>query len=171
MIIRPIKISEFQQSLALVKAAFSKAEHSDHEEILIEKLRQEPQYIPDLDIVAEENNQLVGYVMLTLIDIGSYNKALCLGPIAVAENQRGKGIGANLIEYAEEKALGLGYEAIHIMGYPEYYNRFGYGKASKYNIFIDFPVEDKYFLIKELKPNSLKSVEGQIKYQKSFGIG
>lgn len=170
MIIRPIEISEFKTSQELVKKAFANEEFSDNEEILIGKLRKETQYIPELDIVATENEQIIGYVMLTSITINGYDKALCLGPIAVDPDRQGKGIGAKLIKYAEQRAEELGYEAIHIMGYPEYYNRFGYKKASNYNISINFPVEDKYFLIKELKPDALKNVEGQIEYQKSFGI-
>lgn len=170
MIVRPIKNSEFQQSHELVKKVFEKAEFSDHEEVLIDKLRQENQYIPELDIVAVEDDELIGHVILSTIQIGDYDKALCLGPIAVSDDHQGMGVGAELIKYAENKAAELGFEAIHIMGYPEYYERFGYEKASKFNISIDYPVEDKYFLIKELKPGALSEVKGLIKYQKSFGI-
>ncbi|MDO1604730.1 N-acetyltransferase [Lactobacillus sp. YT155] len=170
MIVRPIKNNEFQKSQELVKRVFEKAEFSDHEEVLIGKLRQETQYIPELDIVAVEDDELIGYVMLSTIQIGDYAKALCLGPIAVADDHQGMGIGAELIKYAENMATDLGFEAIHIMGYPEYYGRFGYEKASKFDISVDYPVEDKYFLIKELEPGALSEVKGLIEYQKSFGI-
>ncbi|MGR3741197.1 GNAT family N-acetyltransferase [Companilactobacillus sp. DQM5] len=170
MIIKMTQIDEYVQTQELVKSAFENAEHSGDEYILIQNLRKETNYIPELDLVAVENKEIIGHVMLTPIKIGTYKKGLCLAPLSVKSSFQKRGIGKELINYSENKALKLGYTAIHILGDPKFYGKFGYEPASKFNIRPSYSVNEKYFMIKELKKNALQNISGEIEYQKSFGI-
>lgn len=54
----------------LIKNAFKGEQFSDHKEhILVEKLRKSPSFIPELSLVAEFENNIVGYILLTEIKI------------------------------------------------------------------------------------------------------
>jgi predicted N-acetyltransferase YhbS len=48
------------------------------------------------------------------------------GPVTVSPSRQLKGIGAKLIHYSIQNAKDMGFKAIIIMGYPSYYERFGF---------------------------------------------
>lgn len=56
--------------------------------------------------------------------------ALLLGPIAVAEECRGLGLGGQLIRLGLETAEKLGHHLVILVGDPEYYSRFGFSNAA-----------------------------------------
>ncbi len=90
----------------MVYAAFEQAQHSDGDEHnLVERLRQDPAYLPSLALVALDGAQIVGHCMLTRLTIGdSPCKALALAPVAVLPSYQGKGIGSKLIQQAISQA-------------------------------------------------------------------
>ena len=57
-----------------------------------------------------------------------------------------------------------------ILGDPNYYSKFGYIRASEFEISPSYEVPDEVFRIKTLFPNSLNSVHGILKYSKVFEI-
>lgn len=59
-------------------------------------------------------------------ETGEALPALLLGPIAVAEECRGLGLGGQLIRLGLETAEKLGHHLIILVGDPEYYSRFGF---------------------------------------------
>ncbi len=57
-----------------------------------------------------------------------------LSPLAVAEPQRGNGIGASLVEAAVNWAEVQGYPAVMLEGDPGYYGRLGFEAAARHGI-------------------------------------
>ena len=66
MIVREEQASDRTGVEALVEAAFRDLAVSDHtEHLLVARLRSAPTFIPELSLVAEECNRIVGHVLLT----------------------------------------------------------------------------------------------------------
>ncbi|MDM1293337.1 N-acetyltransferase [Sphingobacterium sp. N143] len=159
----------------LVQRAFENSEHTDHQEqYLVEKLRQSAAFIPELSLVAEIDHQLVGYILLTRIDIvdddNQAHQSLALAPIAVLPEFQDQGIGGKLIVTAHQIAKELGFGSVILLGHAAYYPKFGYQAASKYAINMPFDVPDENCMAIELHPGSLTDVKGMVVYPKEFGI-
>ena len=63
----------------------------------------------------------------------------------------------------------MGYHYSVVLGDPNYYKKFGYVEASKYNIKAPFDVPDDNFMAIKLSDNDIK-IEGIVEYAKEFGI-
>lgn len=156
----------------LLIEAFADEIHSDHrEQDLVERLRTSQCYVPELALVALVDAELVGYILLTKIDIqgvGVVHEALALAPVAVRPKFQNLGIGGRLIEEAHRRATELGFKAIVLLGHAQYYPRFGYQQASAFGISLPFDVPDENAMVKELVPGALHGVAGEVIYPKEF---
>ena len=136
--LRREKPEDFDGISTLLKAAFKDDLHSDQtEHLLVERLRKSPFYIPKLAIVAETNNQIIGYILLTKISIVQGEKefeVLALAPVAVLPAFQNIGLGSGLIHFAHGEAKKMGYKAIALIGHEKYYPRFGYKMAKEFGI-------------------------------------
>ena len=77
-----------------------------------ERLREGRTPAAGLSLVAEEDRKLVGTVRLWHVCAGPGRPALLLGPLAVDEERRGRGIGAALMRRAMAAARRRGHRAI-----------------------------------------------------------
>ena len=128
-------------------------------------------FVPGLSLVAEVENNLVGYILLTAIEIKTSEdeiKSLALASVAVLPEFQGKGIGGKLIEAAHERARDLGYKSVILLGHEKYYPRFGYQLADKFGISLLFDVPKKNCMAIELRANALKNIQGEVVYPKEF---
>ncbi|WLD24293.1 N-acetyltransferase [Flavobacterium dauae] len=173
--IRTEKKEDFNAVFALIKNAFEKERFTDHkEQYLVERLRNSDAFIPELSLVAEVNNEIIGFILLTKINIvdadtNSY-PSLALAPVAVLQNFQGKGIGGKLIEFAHKKAKDLGFGSVILLGHESYYPRFGYKMTKEFGIQLPFDVPEANCLAIELVENSLQNVKGIVQYPKEFEL-
>ena len=168
--IRNDNIEDAEKIYQLIKQAFESAEHSDgNEHILAAELRNGSSLIPQLSLVAELNNQIVGCVMFSKIHINGYEEA-ALAPLAVLPEYQFQGIGSALVAQGHKIAKQLGYHYSIVLGDPQYYSRFGYVSASVYNIKAPFKADDKYFMALKLNEDKSNNIEGIVAYPKEFGI-
>lgn len=152
--IRKEDTSDYKEVYALVQNAFATAEHADGtEQDLVEKLRECPQFIPELSLVACDNGKIVGHIMFTEIALGGL-PALCLAPLAIHPDYQKQGIGSKLIEEGHRIAKGLGYTFSVLLGSEHYYPRFGYRRASEFGILSPFEVPDINFMALDLQGNT-----------------
>lgn len=169
MIIRTVKTTDFQEIKTLIKSAFETAEHSDNKEHdLVDILRSSSSYIPELELVAVVDNQIVGHIFFTTASVGD-ESVLVLAPLAVSPSFQNKKIGTNLIRKAHESARELGYFYSVVLGSDTYYPRLGYIQASSLGIKTPLGIDDKYFMAIKLTLDA-PLLDGDIVYPKEFGM-
>lgn len=156
----------------LIEEAFASVQESDHrEQFLVERLLSSPGFVPELSLTAWIKNELVGYILLTEIEILSKSgpvPSLSLAPLSVRPSFQRHGIGAALIEEAHKRAAELNYETVLVLGHKDYYPRFGYKKAEDFGITFPFEVPPEFCMVKELTPGAASRAAGQVKYPKAF---
>ncbi|HHK5536135.1 TPA: GNAT family N-acetyltransferase [Bacillus mobilis] len=169
--IRQEQQNDYRKTEAVVQQAFLHEEFSDKtEHKLVKRIRECDAFIPQLSIVAVDE-EIVGHIMLSKITIeqdGTSVESLALAPVSVARGHQKKGIGGKLIGAALEKAIELGYGSVVVLGHPEYYPKFGFKKASEWNIKAPFEVPEEVFMVVELRENALEGVEGIVQYSSAF---
>ena len=166
MNIRTETPADYEAIYTFVKLAFSTAKVSDGtEQDFVNQLRAGPGYIPELALVAEEDGEIIGHIMLTrrkLESAGREVQALLLAPLAVKSEFRGRGLGAKLTRIAIEKAREIGFEAVFLVGDPDYYSRFGFVRADKYGIATTADIPAQFVQALELVRGALKNRSGTI---------
>lgn len=137
----------------------------------MERLRKSDAFIPELSLVAENKEKIIGYILLSKVEIISDNKkitTLGLAPIAVLPEYQRKGIGKALITEAHKRAVQSGYTSTVLLGYKDYYPRFGYRKASEFGLIFPFNAPEECCMAIELLPDSLKDTHGTVKYSSAL---
>lgn len=141
----------------------------ENEAELIEKIRNSDRYIPELSLVAELNNQVVGHIMFSYINLlnTEATKVLALAPVAVLPEYQNRAIGTLLITTGLEIAEKIRVPMVIALGNPQFYNRFGFKPAINYGIQSPFDVEDEYFMVKFFKSDR-KIYKGKVIYPSAF---
>ena len=144
------------------------------EHFVMHKLRKNPDFMPELDMVAEKEGQIVGQIAYSrgMIkgDQGREKEVLTFGPVSVLPGHKKQGIGSALIVHTINLAREAGYSAICIYGDPRYYSRFGFRCAEKYEI---KTADDKYavaLLALELKKGALSDSPGRFIESGAFEV-
>ena len=116
-----------------------------------------------MSFVAVERGRLVGTVRLWNVSAGLDRPALLLGPLAVAREAQGRGIGAQLMRRALREARRLGHGAVLLVGDAAYYGRFGVSTAKTGKLCLPGPYDPARLLGVELLPSSLDGACGLIR--------
>jgi putative acetyltransferase len=129
------------------------------EHYLVHILRGHPDFIHDLNLVAEHDGQVIGNIMFTRSSVsdgeGNQMDTITFGPVSVLPEFQRKGIGSALISHAIEIAMKNGENAILIYGHPKNYCKHGFRSCR------DFQITDpagRYpfgLLVRELKDGVL----------------
>ncbi len=148
-------------------AAFKQQE----EAILVDWLRKSEAYIPDLSLVLEEDGHLIGHILFTRAQI-QYAQGLidtfALAPVSIHPTHQAQGQGGRLISEGINRAKQENYPHIFVLGYPGYYPRFGFQKASNWRVSCPFEVPDEAFMALELTPGSLQNRVGELVHASPF---
>ncbi len=128
-----------------------------------ERLREGRFAAEGLSFVAGENGRLVGTARLWDIAAGLGRPALLLGPVAVAESARRRGIGAMLVKRALSEAKRLGHGAVLLVGDAPYYGRFGFSAEATAALRLPGPFQPERFLGLELIPSALDGARGLVR--------
>lgn len=173
--IRKEEEKDHQQVFQLTEEAFREMEHSDHQEqFLVEKLRQSEAFIPELSLVAEnEDGRIAGHILFTKLKIVNGTESfesLALAPVSVKPEFQNQGLGGKLIAEGHRIAEELGYQSVILIGHENYYPRFGYKKTSNFGISFPFDIPEENGMAVELVKDGLKDKKGMVKYPKEFGI-
>ena len=160
---------DYEEVYKLVKITFETAEHSDgNEQDLVVALRNSSNFIPELSLVAIQDNKIVGYILFTKIKIGEYEE-LALAPLAILPEYQKQGIGKKLIEKGHQLAEKLGFHFSVVLGSEHYYPKSGYIPAIQYGIKAPFEVPNENFMAIKLNDFD-KEITGTVEYAKEFGI-
>lgn len=169
MKIRAFTPQDLPQTKEAVKQAFWRDGKNDsfNEWEFIEKVLEDPAFIPELCLIAESESGILGYVLLTEAMIGS-SKGLTLGPLAVVPRCQKQGIGKELMQAGIKAAAALGYHWVALLG-GDYYWQFGFEPAASYGAVItkDHP-ENKYLKLLFLNEAAKEYTKGEIRFCSSF---
>ena len=137
------------------------------EHYVLRCLRDDPAFVPELDIVMERDGVLIGQNMFMRAHIkaddGRNIPIMTMGPICVAPELKRRGYGKMLLDYSLERAAELGCGALCFEGNILFYGKSGFTCASQFGIrYHDLPegADASFFLCKELIPGYLKGVTG-----------
>jgi putative acetyltransferase len=165
--IRPETEEDFAKITEVNELAFGQK----NEGILIERLRRTDRFIPELSLVAELEGKIVGHILFYPVTIRSANSefsSLSLGPMAVIPKLQRQGIGSRLVTEGLKSAARLGYRSVIVLGHPEYYPKFRFKPASRWNIKAPFDAPDEAFMALELVKNELAGKSGVVEYPDEF---
>lgn len=116
------------------------------EHFLAHQMRKHEDFVPELDLVVEQDGEIVGNIMYTvgsLIDEnGTVKKCLSFGPLAVHPKYQRRGIGKALIDTTFELAKNMEYDSVIILGHPSNYVARGFVSCKKMNVCVgdgEFP--------------------------------
>lgn len=126
MIIREEATGDVKAIGELTKAAFEPVEYSDQtEHLIVERLRRAGAMT--LSLVAEVDGAIVGHIAFSPVVMSGGEKGwFGLGPLSVAPDQQGNGIGSKLVHEGIARLEALGAEGCVVAGDPSYYGRFGF---------------------------------------------
>jgi predicted N-acetyltransferase YhbS len=128
-----------------------------------EKLRRGRLPAEGLAFVArDEFGGVVGTVRLWNVATGNGVAALLLGPLAVAPQYAGAGIGSALMRHAIAEAARLEHGAVLLVGDAPYYARFGFSAGKTGAMSMPGPYETARFLAVELKDGALDGASGTL---------
>lgn len=130
-----------------------------NEHYLAHVMRSHPDFIPELDLVAELDGRIVGNIMYTsawlMDETGTEKRILTFGPLCVHPEYQRQGIGKRLLEASFEKVVEMGYDTVVIFGHPGNYMSRGFKSCKKYNVCLEPDLFPTAMLVKELIPNTL----------------
>jgi putative acetyltransferase len=169
IIIRQETQGDFKEVFEVNRGAFGQ----DNEARLVDALRNNAiVFVPELSLVATDNNKIVGYILFTKINIeddnGKTNESLALAPLSVRPEMQKSGIGGQLIREGLEVAKKMGFKSVIVLGHQHYYPKFGFEPAYKWHIKPPFEVSANVFMAIELVKDGLKGISGTVVYPKEF---
>ncbi|NJO43186.1 MAG: N-acetyltransferase [Cyanobacteria bacterium CRU_2_1] len=162
--IRKEVTSDVADIKALTTAAFLNAPHTSHtEQFIVDALRNSGNLT--VSLVAEANGQIIGHVAVSPVSISDGSQGWYgLGPISVAPEHQGVGIGSQLMRQALATLRELGAFGCVLVGEPKYYSRFGF-KAEPNLVLPNVPPE--YF---QAISFGARVPSGFVSYHESFSV-
>ena len=135
---------DFPLAEALIDRAFGPGRYAK----AAERLREGNRLLPELSFVARSGGELVGCARVWPVSVGG-RPVVFLGPFAVADDWRSRGLGAALIERACAAAQAAGHEAMLLVGDEAYFGRLGFHAVG--GITLPGPVDLKRTLLKRFR--------------------
>jgi putative acetyltransferase len=176
-LIRSERVSDIPKIRFLIEQAFSRKNEAQ----LVNDLRDsgaltfslvaEKIFETETEKKAKDNNELLGHLALSLVSIENENRrwqALGLAPLSVMPQYQKQGIGSALINFwFNEYAVDF-YNAVVLLGNPNYYKHFGFLNASHFGLHLSEGNFDAEFQVREIKKDFLKNAEGKVFYNELF---
>jgi len=174
MIIRRERSDDGDAIHAVTAAAFRGVAHSappvepggdPGEATLVSWLRDDAGWIPELSLVAIEDDQVVGHVLATRAYVEA-RPALGLGPLSVVPGRQRAGVGTALMHAVLGAADALGEPLVGLVGDPTYYGRFGFVPAQPVGIAAPVPAWGDNFQVRTL--SRYEGQAGRFRYAAPF---
>ena len=124
--IRPERPDDVAGIHAVTVAAFLNAPHTSHtEQFIVRELRRTGRLA--VSLVATFGGSVIGHVAISPVTISDGTPDWYgLGPVSVAPEHQGRGLGSRLVRGALARLRALGGRGCVLVGEPAYYGRFGF---------------------------------------------
>ena len=177
-IIRLERTEEHRETETLVREAFWNVYRPGClEHYVLNQLRNDKAFVPELNFVMEKDGRLIGQNMfmraVIKADDGSDLPIMTMGPICITPELQSKGYGKILLDYSLEKAAELGCGALCFEGNINFYGKSGFTYASEFGIrYHGLPegADASFFLCKELKKGYLDGISGEYTPPKGYFV-
>ena len=138
------------------------------EAVLVDKLRASCKEY--LSFVAVEDSFVIGHILFTPATVEDCSAVgMGLAPMSVVPSHQKKGVGSQLVRHGIEFLRNAGCPFIIVLGHPEYYPRFGFELASKYQLRSQWEgVPDDAFMIVVLDSGVLRKTGGIARFREEF---
>ncbi|MGN0298544.1 MAG: GNAT family N-acetyltransferase [Lachnospiraceae bacterium] len=138
IVIRQETKDEYHQTEEMTLKAFWNKHHLGcNEHLLVHKLRNSEYYLPELSRIAVVDGEIVGaiyYVKSLLKHAGKEKEIITFGPLCVASEWQGCGVGSVLLGETLKLAKNAGYEGVVIFGEPDYYPLHGFKTCDHFGV-------------------------------------
>lgn len=167
-VIRPERKEEQRDVENLIREAFWNVYRPGClEHYVMHCLRNDPAFVPELNLVMEQDRRLIGQVMAMRAairaDDGREIPVLTLGPICIHPERKRQGFGKRLLDETLQRAAKLGYGAVCFEGNIDFYGKSGFALASRFGLRyhgMSEGEEASFFLCKELEEGYLSGITG-----------
>jgi putative acetyltransferase len=135
------------------------------EATLISWLRDDEGWIPELSMVAVEDELVIGHGVATRAHVEA-DPVLGLGPLSVVPHRQRAGNGSALVHALLGAADALGEPLVALLGNPGFYGRFGFVPAQSLGIAAPDPSWGDYFQVRTL--TTYAGQTGRFRYASPF---
>ena len=143
----------------LVRAAFGQELEVD----LVHWIWRSDALLPELELVAEEDDEVVGHALHSVGHVEATAVA-ALAPLAVVPERQRQGVGAALLAESFARVDAAGFPLVALLGHPSYYPRFGFEPGVPLGIEPPEPMADTApFMVKRLAGYNT-STRGRFRY-------
>ena len=138
------------------------------EHYVLHQLRNDPAFVPELDLVLEKDGHIIGQNMfmraVIQADDGRRIPIMTMGPICIAPDSQKQGYGKLLLDASLQMAAELGCAALCLEGNISFYGKSGFTCASTFGIrYHGLPegTDASFFLCRELVAGYLTGITGE----------
>jgi putative acetyltransferase len=153
---------------AAIRDVLRTAFPDDCEARLVDLLRERQKVL--ISLVAATDGRVVGNIVFSPIAIEKAPagfRGVGLAPVAVLPEHQNRGIGSQLIREGLTQCKQHGYDAVVVLGHPNYYPRFGFQIASAHGLTNEYGA-DEAFMVLELRDGVLGKIRGVVRYTPEF---
>ena len=147
------------------------------EHYVLHCLREDPDFVPELDFVMEKDHKIIGQNIFVKTHIqaddGRKIPIMTMGPICIAPEFKRQGYGKILLDFSLQKAKEMGAGALCFEGNIDFYGKSGFNYASEFGIrYHGLPegADASFFLCKELIPGYFDGVTGEYATPKGYFV-
>lgn len=148
----------------LLRKVFPTGDEAD----LVQQLREDG--LLTLGMVAsDDQGQIIGYIAFSPVTVMNEDRQwVGLAPLAVDAAYRRQGLAQRLVYESLDSLNEFSYAAVVVLGDPDYYGRFGFTPAAKYQLDCRWPGCEQAFQIYLLADDALNGVSGLVNYSAPF---
>lgn len=163
MNVRKALNSDLDSVLSVERAAFG----SEEEANLVKDLICDPSAKPIVSLLAFQTDRAVGHILFSAARLEPETplSVSILAPLAVVPDYRKQGVGGKLIEYGFQVLSESAVDLVFVLGYPEYYRRYGFKPACILGFDTPYPILAKNadaWMVKALRPGVIGAFTGKV---------
>lgn len=149
----------------VVSKAFADDTHAD----LVTVLEEDGLLRADCSVLARDGSA-VGYAAVSEVELPAAPEAIvvALGPVAVLPPRQGEGIRSQLVRTSMRRCVTAGIDAVVAQGDPSFFDRFGFERADAHGLSSDLDPPPGTFQVWPCRPDTLDSIEGQVRHPAPF---
>ena len=139
---------------------------SDAESRLVDALRDNGK--ATISLVAVHRDEVLGHILFSPVTTTppSDARGIGLAPVTVRPAAQSQGIGSKLIYEGLRLCKELGFDYCVVLGSPDYYQRFGFERASPFGIRNEYGADHHFMMIRF----SDRGVTGLVQYSSEFAM-